>query len=160
MTAKFSFSLLAPQRGDTGLSLKPCACCAPLEATEGTRVSLESGLEAVTGNHQQHLKCPCGQSQSVLCRSLWRLRGDFGYLTSTAISLDRLRISSGGYQATAGWIKSVCLTRTWVNQILPPRNCNHWSHTAKQCEELGPGVEGHAGDFQQSPLGRSREKEI
>lgn len=90
VTAKFSFSLLAPQRGDTGLSLKPCTCCAPLEATEGTRVSLESGLEAITGNHQQHLKCPCGQSQSALCRSLWRLRGDFGYLTSMAISLDLL----------------------------------------------------------------------
>lgn len=43
-------------------------------------------------------------------------------------------ISSSEHLARVDWIKSVHLTRTWVNQILPPRNCNHQSHTAKQSE--------------------------
>lgn len=160
MTAKFSFSLLTPQTGDAGLSLKPCACCVLLEATEGTRGSLESGLKAMTGSHQQHLKCPCGQSQSVLCISPVAKRGFWLPSFHGCFFGPAPRISNSRHQARAGCINSVCLTRTWVNHILPPRNCNHWSHTAKQCEKLGMGVEGHAGDFQHPPLGKGREKEI
>lgn len=81
MTAKFSFSLLASQKCDTAF-LRPCSCCALLEATEGTRGSLESGIKATSGSYWQHLKRPHGKS---LCyANLQWLRGDFGYLTPTA----------------------------------------------------------------------------
>lgn len=159
MTGEFSFSLLAPERGDAGSSLKPCACCALLEATECTRGSLESGLKARTGSHQEHLECPCGESQSVLCLSPAAERGVWPPSFHCCYSGPAARVSSSRRTPEKAGA-SVCLTRTWVNQSIPPRNCNHWSHTAKQCEKLGPGVEGHAGDFQHPPLGKGGEKEI
>lgn len=50
--SKVFIVLLAPQRGDAGLSLKPGARCTLLEAAEGTRGSLESGIKATTGSHR------------------------------------------------------------------------------------------------------------
>lgn len=65
-TVQFSPSLLTSRRCGIGLSLRPCSCCALLEAIEVTRGSLESGIQDTTGSHQEHLEHSCGQSQPVL----------------------------------------------------------------------------------------------
>lgn len=52
MAGKLSFSLLAPQKGVTGLSLRPYSCCVLLE---GTRRNLESDIKATTDSHRKYL---------------------------------------------------------------------------------------------------------
>lgn len=51
MTVKFSFSLLAPQKGVTSLSLRPYSCYVLLE---GTRRNLETDIKATTDSHQKY----------------------------------------------------------------------------------------------------------
>ena len=67
---QFSPSLLTLHGCGTGLSLRPCSCCALLEAVEVTRGSPQSGIQDTTGSHQEHLEHPCGQSQPVLITAL------------------------------------------------------------------------------------------
>lgn len=111
MTVKFSFSLLAPQKGGKGLFFEAMLMlCSARGHTEGTRESLESDIKATTDSHQKYLKQPYGKSQSVLCISLVAKGRFWKYLTPTATSLDLPQISSSEHLARVDWIKNMHLT--------------------------------------------------